>query len=118
MSTEKSYIGINGAFYGRYTDKTDKKGNVTTTFSPFGRAAKLVRIYRSVENNRYLLELNYNYGCDKRTLTIDRGEFADKNICKILAGNGVDVKSRTFDAFVDSITFQEDEFLENGIKKH
>ena len=118
MSTEKSYIGINGAFYGKYTEKTDKKGNVTTTFSPFGRAAKLVRIYRSIENNRYLLELNYNYGGDKRILTIDRGEFTDKNICKMLAGNGVDVKSRTFDAFVDSVTFQEDDFLENGIQKH
>ena len=118
MSTEKSYIGIQGKFYGKITEKTDKNGNVTTTFSPYGRAATLKKIYHSIEDDSYKLELEFSYGNDERTLIINRGDLADKSNCKKLADKGISVKSRTFEAFADSIEFQEDNYLVSNYPKY
>ncbi len=118
MSNEKSYIGIQGKFYGKITEKTDKNGNVTSTFSPYGRVSTLVKIYHSIENDTYKLELKFNYGSDTRTVIINRGDLADKSNCKKLVDKGVSVKSRTFDAFVDSIEIQEDAYLVTNKPKY
>ena len=113
-----SYIGIQGTQYGKFTEVTDKNGNVTTTFSPYGRLAKLIKVYHCIEDDTYKLELGFSYGNDKRTLIIDRGELTDKTACKKLADNGVSVKARTFEAFADSINLQEEAYLTNNNPKY
>lgn len=114
MSNEKSYIGFNGAFYGKYTEKTDKNGNVTTTFSPYGKKATLTKIIRDIEGDTYLFKLSYTYGNSDKEITVSRGELEEKTNCKMLADKGVAVRANTFDAFGTSIIIQEEDYFLNN----
>lgn len=103
----KTTAAIHGNNYG--TTKYNKETK-TYDFTSLGKAAFVEEIQESIENSNIKLKLSYDYNGIKYS-TFLRSVLVDKTKMAKLADQGIDVTTKHFNTFVDTIRLQEDEML-------
>lgn len=94
--------------------KTNKDGN--TFFVPLGNEVVLEDVTSNIETDEVTLVLSCMYLGERRWAEISRSKLTEYSLLQELTKIGADVTRKHFDAFVDSIRFQEYEMDNNHIK--
>jgi len=104
-------VGFCGGYYG----KTDYTSN-GPKFKKLGREARLENVFEVIDDGeeKVFLKLSTDFLGKRKYAYILRGQFMEPKTVKSLADIGFDVTTATFNAFVDSIRIQIEEFDAQG----
>ena len=105
----------NIGFCGGYFGKTDYTPN-GPKFRKLGREARLENVYEVIDDGeeKVYLKLSTDFMGKRKYAYILAGQFMEAKTVKSLSNVGFDVTSATFNAFVDSIRIQIEDFDAQG----
>ena len=99
-------VNVQNGAYGR--DVFDKDGNYTG-FEPKGKEVRLDAIERNIEDDKVVWRVSFEYLGKRRRFSFPRGNISDKKFATFLQERGADITSTSFNCFVDSMRYQEDQ---------
>lgn len=94
---------------GSYGYNIYNKDGLLSGFDEKGKAITLDEIYYSIENGSVIWRISFEYLGEIRHYEFPRCNISDKKFVAKLQGNGADITTKTFDCFVDSMRFQENQ---------
>ena len=99
-------VSIQNGAYGR--EVYDKDGNYLG-FDPKGKEVRLEAIERNIENDKVVWKVSFEFLGKRRRFSFPRGNISDKKFATFLQERGADITSTSFNCFVDSMRYQEDQ---------
>ena len=96
------YTAIRDGFYGTVTVNKDGEEK----FSKLGKLIKLVLVLINIENHNITWLLSFDYKGKNVSVEYDRCDIINKKF-DVIVGKGADIKPKTIDCAIQSITMQE-----------